>query len=121
MKITSLGHNSTNQANQNYKSKQQNAPAFKGRLSLTATDIKDMPIILRTFNEVLIPYILSKTHFPVRIINHFFSKKTTKTLKFDKSFDSEARSMANRLNLKMIIKNITGFHFKFIEEGEEKL
>jgi hypothetical protein len=29
--------------------------------------------------------------------------------------------MANRLNLKMIIKNITGFHFKFIEEGEEKL
>ena len=112
MRITGLGYNPINQ---NYTSKQQNAPAFKGRLSLTAADIKDMPIILKVFNELLIPHILFKTHSPVRIINHFFSKKTTKTLKFHPGFDNEARGMANRLNWKMEIKKITAFHFEFTE------
>ena len=117
MRITNLGYNPTNQ---NYKSKQQNSPAFKGAINVITEDIENTPQFFDIVERVG-QSIANQTHEAIRYTsrvvkkNPIFSIPAVSTLKFSSGFDSKAKQMVDNLNTEFVLIN-TPIEFRFIED-----
>jgi len=113
MRITSLGHSPTNQINQNYKSKQQNAPAFKGEIIGFTNSSEYIPQLWKRIKDVGL-YIQSQTHKSAFVRSEIVGlKKNSAILSFDSSFDNEAKKLVDSLNEEASFINIpVSFKFK---------
>ena len=110
MKITSLGYNPKNQ---NYKSKQQNASAFKGEIIGFTNSSEYIPQLWKRIKDVGL-YIQSQTHkWSFVRSENVGAKKISAILSFDPSFDNEAKKLVTSLNEEAILINIpVSFRFK---------